>query len=147
MSRVLKPETKTKPKSATVFVCPEPGCTKTLAKFSDFELHLDVGEHVVQNEPADLQHNIYDKLKRDWVAKLWSSNPALPNWFNMSSQRKICSRSKRGMGSGQGMKWSYSVFWKGKRLSNEEVWHRRENWTESFNRTGSKGHAQCENSR
>ena len=78
---------------------------------------------------------------------LWSSNPALPKWFNMSSQRKICSRSKHGMGSGQGMKWSYSVFWKGKRLSNEEVWHRRENWTESFYRTGSKGHAQCENSR
>ena len=23
---------------------------------------------MVQNEPADLQHNIYDKLKRDWVA-------------------------------------------------------------------------------
>ena len=70
VSRVLKPETKTKPKSATVFVCPEPGCTKTLAKFSDFELHLDVGEHVVQNEPADLQLDIYDKLKRDWVAML-----------------------------------------------------------------------------
>ena len=67
---LTSPETKTKPKSATVFVCPEPGCTKTLAKFSDFELHLDVGEHVVQNEPADLQHNIYDKLKRDWVAML-----------------------------------------------------------------------------
>ena len=61
---------------------------------------------------------------------LWSSNPALPKWFNMSSQRKICSRSKYGMGSGQGMKWSYSVFWKGKRLSNEEVWH--------FEKTGQK---------
>ena len=70
VSRVLKPETKTKPKSATVFVCPVPGCTKTFARFSDFELHLDVGEHVVQNEPADLQHDIYDKLKRDWVAML-----------------------------------------------------------------------------
>ena len=23
---------------------------------------------MVQNEPADLEHNIYDKLKRDWVA-------------------------------------------------------------------------------
>ena len=31
-------------------------------------LHLDVGEHVSQNELADLQHNICDKLKRDWVA-------------------------------------------------------------------------------
>ena len=68
VSRVLKPETKIKPESATVFVCPEPGCTKTFARFSDFELHLDLGKHVVQNEPADLQHNIYDKLKRDWVA-------------------------------------------------------------------------------
>ena len=60
---LTSPETKTKPESATVFVCPEPGCTKTFARFSDFELHLDVGEHVVQNE-----HKIYDKLKRDWVA-------------------------------------------------------------------------------
>ena len=68
VSRVLKPETKSEPESATVFVCPEPGCTETFARFSDFELHLDVGEHVVQNVPADLQHNIYDKLKRDWVA-------------------------------------------------------------------------------
>ena len=25
---------------------------------------------MVQNEPADLQLNIYDKLKRDWVAML-----------------------------------------------------------------------------
>ena len=31
-------------------------------------LHLNVGEHVSENELADLQHNIYDKLKRDWVA-------------------------------------------------------------------------------
>ena len=60
---LTSPETKTKPESATVFVCPEPGCTKTFARFSDFELHLDVGEYVVQNE-----HKIYDKLKRDWVA-------------------------------------------------------------------------------
>ena len=56
------------PESATVFVCPELGCTKMFARFSDFELHLDVGEHVSQNKLADLQHNIYDKLKRNWVA-------------------------------------------------------------------------------
>jgi len=37
------------------------------ARFADFELHLNVGEHMVQNEPAILEHNIYDKLKRDWV--------------------------------------------------------------------------------
>ena len=68
VSSVLKPDTKTMAESATVFVCPEPGCTKTFARFSDFELHLDVGEHVSQNELADLQHNIYDKLKQNWVA-------------------------------------------------------------------------------
>ena len=44
VSSVLKPDTKTMAESATVFVCPEPGCTKTFARFSDFELHLDVGE-------------------------------------------------------------------------------------------------------
>ena len=68
VSRVLKTGKKTTLDSAPVFVCPEPGCIKTFARFADFELHLDVGEHVVQNEPADLEHNIYDKLKRDWVA-------------------------------------------------------------------------------
>lgn len=54
VSRVLKPETKIKPESATVFVCPQPGCTKTFARFSDFELHLDVGEHVADsvNNPS-----------------------------------------------------------------------------------------------
>ena len=68
VSRVLKPEKKTALDSASVFVCPEPGCTETFARFADFELHLDVGEHVVQNEPAVLEHNMYDRLKRDWVA-------------------------------------------------------------------------------
>ena len=68
MSRVLKQEKKTSLDSASVFVCPEPGCIETFARFADFELHLDVGEHVVQNEPAVLEHNMYDKLKRDWVA-------------------------------------------------------------------------------
>ena len=68
VSRVLKPEKKTSVDSASVFVCPEPGCIKTFARFADFELHLDVGEHVVQNKPAVLEHNVYDKLKRDWVA-------------------------------------------------------------------------------
>ena len=66
--RVLKPGKQTTLDSAPVFVCPEPGCIKTFARFADFELYLDVGEHVVQNEPADLEHNIYDQLKRDWVA-------------------------------------------------------------------------------
>ena len=56
----------------------------------------------------------------------------------MCSQRKICSRSKHRMGSGQGKKWFYSVYWEGIKLSDEEVCHRRENWTESFCRTGSK---------
>ena len=68
VSRVLKPEKKTSGDSASVFVCPEPGCIKTFGSFPDFELHLDVGEHVVQNKPAVLEHNVYDKLKRDWVA-------------------------------------------------------------------------------
>ena len=60
VSRVLKPETKIKPESATVFVCPEPGCTKTFARFSDFELHLDVGEHV-----ADSVNNPSGKVCKD----------------------------------------------------------------------------------
>ena len=68
VSRVLKQEKKTSLDSASVFVCPEPGCIETFARFADFELHLDVGEHVVQNEPPVLEHNMYDKLKRDWVA-------------------------------------------------------------------------------
>ena len=68
VSRVLKPEKKSALDSASVFVCPEPGCTETFASFADFELHLDVGEHVVQNEPAVLEHNVYDKLKRDCVS-------------------------------------------------------------------------------
>ena len=68
VSRVLKLEKKTSVDSASVFVCPEPGCIKTFGRFADFELHLDVGEHVVQNKPAVLEHNVYDKLKRDWVA-------------------------------------------------------------------------------
>ena len=54
--------------SASVFVCLKPGCIKTFVRFADLELHLDVGEHVVQDEPAVLEHNMYDKLKRDWVA-------------------------------------------------------------------------------
>jgi len=66
VSRVLKPEKKTTLDSASVFVCPELGCIKTFAKFADFELYLDVGDHLVQNDPAVLEHNIYDK--RDWVA-------------------------------------------------------------------------------
>ena len=68
MSRVLKPEEKTSLDNASVFLCPEPGCIKTFARLVDFKLHLDVGEHLVQNEPALLEHNIYDKLKGDWVA-------------------------------------------------------------------------------
>ena len=63
--RVLKPGKQTTLDSAPVFVCPEPGCIKTFARFADFELHFEVGVHVVQNEPADLEHNMYDKLKRD----------------------------------------------------------------------------------
>ena len=63
VSRVLKPEKKTSLDSPSVFVCPEPGCIKTFARFADFELHLDVGEHVVQKEPAVLEHNLFDKLK------------------------------------------------------------------------------------
>jgi len=66
--QILKPGKQTTVDSAPVFVCPEPGCIKTFARFADFELHLDVGEHVVQNEPTDLEHNIYDKPKQDWVA-------------------------------------------------------------------------------
>ena len=65
VSRVLKPEKKTSLDSPSVFVCPEPGCIKTFARFADFELHLDVGEHVVQKEPAVLEHNLFDKLKRE----------------------------------------------------------------------------------
>ena len=68
VSRVLKSEKRTSLDSASVFVCPDPGCIKTFARFADFELHLDVGEHVVKNEPAVFEHNMYDKLKRDWVA-------------------------------------------------------------------------------
>ena len=71
VSRVLKPERKTTTESAAVFVCPEPYCLKTFARFGDFELHLDVGEHEMQNqsaESANLQHDVYDKIKRDWVA-------------------------------------------------------------------------------
>ena len=64
--RVLKPERKTTKEGVAVFVCPEPGCTKTFARFADFELHLDVGEHVIHKEP-DQQHNAYDKIRRDWV--------------------------------------------------------------------------------
>ena len=65
LSRVLKPEKETSLDSASVFLCPEPGCIKTFARFADFELHLDIGEHVVQNEPAVLQHiNMSDMLKR-----------------------------------------------------------------------------------
>ena len=63
--RVLKPGKQTTLDSAPVFVCPEPGCIKTFVRFADFELHFEVGVHVVQNEPADLEHNMYDKLKRD----------------------------------------------------------------------------------
>ena len=68
VSRVLKPEKTSSLDSTSVFVCPEPGCIKTFARFADFEIHLDVGEHLVQNEPAVSEHNIYDKIKRDWVA-------------------------------------------------------------------------------
>ena len=68
MSQVLKPEKKTSLDNASVFLCPEPGCIKTFPRLVDFELHLDVGEHLVQNEPALLEPNIYDKLKGDWVA-------------------------------------------------------------------------------
>ena len=49
-SRVLKPEKKTAKESPSVFICPESGCTKTFARFADFELHLDVGEHVSHKE-------------------------------------------------------------------------------------------------
>ena len=102
--RVLKPGKQATLDSTPVFVCSEPGCIKTFARFADFELDLDVGEHVVQNEPADLEHNIYDKLKRDCCyvcnsANLRTSTAALPTMY---SQRRICSRSKHGLGPGQG---------------------------------------------
>ena len=65
-SRVLKPEKKAAQESPSVLICPEPGCTKTFVRFADFELHLDVEEHVSHKEP-DVQRNLYDKIKRDWV--------------------------------------------------------------------------------
>ena len=63
-SRVLKPEKKTANESPSVFICPDPGCTKTFTRFADFELHLDVGEHV-SHKDSDVQRNLYDKIKRD----------------------------------------------------------------------------------
>ena len=67
-SRVLKQETKTREECPSVFVCPEPGCTETFAKFADFELHLHVGKHVLQ-QGSDTQYNVYDKIRRDWVSR------------------------------------------------------------------------------
>jgi len=86
VSRVLKREKKSTLDSASGFVCPEPGCIKTFAKFADFELHLDIGEHVVQNEPEALEHSIYDKLKRDWVAMFATVQTEERHWQPQHNQ-------------------------------------------------------------
>ena len=66
-SRALKPEKKTRAEVPSVFVCPEPGCTLTFPRFSDFELHLDVGEHVIEKE-VDTKRSLYDKIRQDWAS-------------------------------------------------------------------------------
>ena len=66
-SRVLKPDKKTIEENLTVFVCPEPGCKKKFAKFADFELHLDVVEHIMQDATSAQETNVYDKIRKDWA--------------------------------------------------------------------------------
>ncbi|KAL9970005.1 hypothetical protein ACROYT_G022307 [Oculina patagonica] len=64
-SRVLKPEKKNAKESPSVFVCPEPGCNITFAKFADFELHLVVGEHNLQDAVSSQDSNVGGDMIED----------------------------------------------------------------------------------
>ncbi|RUA04226.1 MAG: hypothetical protein DSY43_06820 [Gammaproteobacteria bacterium] len=48
-------------KRQPLFSCTQPGCTESFVKFSDLELHLDVGEHSPRST------SMYDKIRKDWA--------------------------------------------------------------------------------
>lgn len=52
-----------------LFPCPESGCLLVFEKFSDFEAHLDVGDHTTANIKIE---SSYDKLRREWAEKFSS---------------------------------------------------------------------------
>ncbi|KAK3749008.1 hypothetical protein QZH41_000126 [Actinostola sp. cb2023] len=62
-------------KRQPLFSCTQPGCTESFVKFSDLELHLDVGEHSPRST------SMYDKIRKDWANRrltvhMDSSTPA-----------------------------------------------------------------------
>lgn len=102
-SRVLKPEKKSEENSPSVFICPEPGCRETFAKFADFELHLDVGEHNMQDAPVSQGSNVYDYLRKDWANRF-----AAIQKENSSLQRSCHSANTktRGLESQECLGWA-----------------------------------------
>ncbi|KAK3745380.1 hypothetical protein QZH41_001418 [Actinostola sp. cb2023] len=75
-SRALKPTNNKSPsesdESQLIFACTEPGCNQAFARFADFELHLDVGEHVCLQETEE--KNVYDNIRRDWANRCTTVN-------------------------------------------------------------------------
>ena len=50
-----------------LFSCSEPGCHMVFKKFSEFENHLDVGEH--RRVRGGGSETVYDKVRRDYAEK------------------------------------------------------------------------------
>ena len=79
---------------------------------------------MVQNEPADLEHNIYDKLKRDWVAMFATvqteeRQPLLYQPCTPSEQ--YAPEANMGWALAKARSGSSQFSEKGKRLSDKEV--------------------------
>ena len=54
---------------ASMFVCPEEGCSNSFDSFAELELHIDIGVHETQ---ATKNETFYDKIRRDYAEKFSS---------------------------------------------------------------------------
>ena len=64
-SRYCKFTAVSQPDQDAMFECSEPGCRKAFKKFSDLEIHLEVGDH----DRKKSSETSYDKLRREWAEK------------------------------------------------------------------------------
>ena len=66
-----------------LFQCPEPGCEKKFKKFSELEMHIEIGKH--ENSP--MSESSYDKMRREWAQRFATVDPVEGNTFKAGSAR------------------------------------------------------------